>query len=215
MTDNTISHENIQFKVNDHVVYPLQGVGEVIRIEERDFEGKRLLYYIIYIPVSDLTIMAPVHKAAEIGIRPIVSKEEAQEALNFMAENPQAGPSDWKTRYQMNYDLLKKGNIMDIAKVVRALYYRSKIKELPIMERKLFDSALKILIDEISFSLEIPVKEVNERIFNKLEEETQDIDDDISDNHDMDDTDLEDDIDIDLDEDIEEEEDDDDDEEEN
>ena len=76
--------------------------------------------------------------------------------------------ADWKLRYQMNLDLLKKGSIIDIANVVRALYHRSRIKELPILERKLYDSALKLLIDEISFSLLKGKDEVEELIFSKL-----------------------------------------------
>jgi CarD family transcriptional regulator len=58
---------------------------------------------------------------------------------------------------------------MDIAAIVRSLYHRSKIKELPIMERKLYDSALKLLEDEISFSLQKTREEVEAMIFEKLE----------------------------------------------
>ena len=69
----------------------------------------------------------------------------------------------------MNLDLLKKGSVLDIASVVRSLYHRSKIKELPILERKLYDSALNILQDEISFSLGKGKVEVAELIRAKLE----------------------------------------------
>ncbi len=58
---------------------------------------------------------------------------------------------------------------LDIATVVRALYHRSQIKELPILERKLYDNALKLLVDEISFSLNKNKEEVEKIIFIKLE----------------------------------------------
>ena len=58
--------------------------------------------------------------------------------------------------------------VLDIATIVRSLYHRSKIKELPILERKLYDSALKLLIDEISFSLEKTKDDVEELVFAKL-----------------------------------------------
>jgi CarD family transcriptional regulator len=66
-------------------------------------------------------------------------------------------------------DLLKKGSIMDIATIVRSLYHRSKVKELPILERKLYDSALKLLEDEISCSLKKQKEEVENIIFTRLE----------------------------------------------
>ena len=72
-------------------------------------------------------------------------------------------------RYQMNLELLKKGTIADIAKIVRCLYNRSKIKELPIQERKLYDNAKKLLIDEIAIALGKDEKEVEGMVHAKLE----------------------------------------------
>ncbi len=158
-----------RYKVGEEIVYPIQGVGHIKAIEEREFKEQKLLYYIIYLEVTDMTIMVPVDRADELGIRPIVSKEEAEKALKLIAEDYEPIPADWKMRYQMNLDLLKKGSVLDIATVVRALYHRSQIKELPILERKLYDNALKLLVDEISFSLNKKKEEVEEIIFSKLE----------------------------------------------
>jgi len=163
------AHHATHFKKNQQVVYPLQGVGKIKSIEERVFKDKKTLYYVIYLEVSDMTVMVPVNKAEELGIRAIVSKQEAEKALVFISEDYDPVPADWKIRYQMNLDLLKQGSVVDIARVVRTLYHRSKIKELPILERKLFDNALKLLVDEISFSLNTDKEEVEQMIFSKLE----------------------------------------------
>jgi len=160
-----------KFQVDQRIVYPSQGVGLVKSIEERVFKENKVLYYVIYLEVSDMTIMVPVDKAAELGIRPIVAKEEALRALELIGEEYESIPSDWKLRYQMNMDLLKKGSIIDIAMIVRSLYHRSKVKELPILERKLYDSALKLLEDEIACSLRKPKDDVEVLIFTRLETE--------------------------------------------
>ncbi len=157
------------YKVNQHLVYPLQGVGEIKAIEERTFKGENILYYIIYLDISDMTVMVPVNKTEELGIRPIVSKEESLEALQLLTLEYEPVTADWKMRYQMNLDLLKSGSIADNAIVVRTLYHRSKVKELPIQERKLYDNALKILSDELIYSLEKSRSEIEELIFSKLE----------------------------------------------
>ncbi|MFP4302162.1 MAG: CarD family transcriptional regulator [Spirochaetaceae bacterium] len=163
------------FKEGQQVVYPLQGVGQVQSIESIDFrkDGNPILYYIIYLPVSDMTVKVPVDKAEELGIRAIVPRKEAERALNLFTEEYEPVPADWKMRYQMNLDLLKQGSVIDIATVVRTLYHRKKVKELPILERKLYDSALKLLIDEVSFSLDVSKEEVEEMIFSKLEVESE------------------------------------------
>ena len=171
MKKTTKTPPTTKFKDKQQVVYPLQGVGQIISIEKRPFKDEQLLYYIIYLAVTDMTVMVPVDKAVELGIRAIVSKKKSEEALTLISEEFEPIPADWKLRYQMNLDLLKQGSIKDIATVVRALYHRSKVKELPILERKLFDSALKLLVDEVSFSLNKSKDDVEEMIFNRLEAE--------------------------------------------
>ncbi|MDR0708529.1 MAG: CarD family transcriptional regulator [Spirochaetaceae bacterium] len=157
------------FGKDQQVVYPSQGVGTIKAIEEKAFKNQKILYYRIYVEVSDMTIMVPVDKAEELGIRAIVSQDEARQALDLMEQDYEPIPSDWKMRYQMNLDLLKKGSVMNIATIVRSLYHRSKVKELPVQERKLYDSALKLLEDEVSFSLQKPKEEVERMIFARLE----------------------------------------------
>lgn len=164
MSDNTY-----KFQVNQKIVYPSQGVGKIMEIKLKKFKEQEIPYYVIYLEVSDMTIMVPVSKVDELGIRAIVSAEEAQKAIDMMGEEVEPITSDWKLRYQMNLDLLKKGTVIDIATIVRCLYHRSKVKELPILERKLYDSAKKLLEDEISFALDKPVKEIESLLLSKLE----------------------------------------------
>jgi CarD family transcriptional regulator len=163
-----MSNVVLYFQVDQKIVYPSQGVGIILSIEEKEFKNEKILYYVIYLEVSDMTIMVPVDKAEGLGIRAIVTEEEALQALELIGEDYDPIPSDWKLRYQMNLDLLKKGTVTDIAAIVRSLYHRSKVKELPILERKLYDSALKLLEDEIAFSLRKPKEEVEAMIFAQL-----------------------------------------------
>lgn len=165
------SKYNTFFSVGDHVVYPIQGVGEVRSIEKKPFKNEEVLYYVIYFETPDMTVMVPVEKAEIIGMRKIVCAKESIKALDLISEDYVPITADWKVRYQLNLDLLKKGSICDIAVVVRSLYDRSKLKELPILERKLYDSAMKLLVDEISFSLGKTKAESETLIFEKLEAE--------------------------------------------
>ncbi|MBN1648900.1 MAG: CarD family transcriptional regulator [Spirochaetales bacterium] len=158
-----------KFKLHQQVVYPLQGVGQITEITKRSFKGKTVLYYTIYLEISDMTVYIPVDKAEELGIRAIVSKRESNKALDLISQDYEPINADWKLRYQMNVDLLKSGSVTDIAQVVRTLYHRSKIKELPILERKLFDNALKLMVDEVSFSIGKSKEDVETLIFSKLE----------------------------------------------
>jgi CarD family transcriptional regulator len=164
-----MSEDVKQYAVGEKVVYPSQGVGLIKEIVEREFKNEKVTYYNIYLEVTDMTVMVPVEKAGGLGIRPIVKPDEAWKALELMGEEGEPNPTDWKMRYQMNLDLLRKGTVLDIAAIVRSLYNRSKVKELPIMERKLYDSALKLFQDELSFALGKSKEEIETMIHGKLE----------------------------------------------
>ena len=157
------------YKVKQQIVYPSQGVGTITKIFEKEFNGETTLYYKIYLEVSDMVVMVPVSHAKDLGIRPIVDEKEAKKALEVLSEDFEPITSDWKLRYQMNLDLLKKGTIADIAKIVRCLYNRSKVKELPIQERKLYDNAKKLLEDELSIALGKDIEQIEALIHEKLE----------------------------------------------
>ena len=157
------------FIEDQYIVYPLQGVGKIEKLQERVFKGEDTLYYVIYLEESEMTIMVPVDKAEELGIRPVISKTNANKALKTLSEDDDAVITDWKLRYQTNIDLLKTGDTLNIAKVVRMLYRRSKLKELPILERKLYDNALSLLRNELTISLELTKDDTDQLIFSTLE----------------------------------------------
>ena len=158
-----------RFQIGEHVVYPLQGVGIIKDIRERVIRDVPVLYYVIYIDMSDMTVSIPVDKVSESGVRAIVSAEDAVSALESISSSYEPISVDWKARYQMNVDLIKEGSVFSIAKVVQGLYHRSKIKELPVQERKLYDNALCLLIDECSYALGKDKKEIEKTIFTHLE----------------------------------------------
>lgn len=162
-------NENRQFNIGEPVVYPQQGMGIVRDIKERVVNGNLEHYYDIYIEAAQMTILIPVSKAKELGMRHVVSKEEAQNAINNISSKAEPCPSDWKLRYQRSQALIKKGTIESIAKVVQTLYHRSKIKELPIQEKKLYENVLELLIDESAYAMNMEKEEISTLIISKLE----------------------------------------------
>ena len=68
---------NAVFNIGDSVVYPLQGVGCILSREKRNSRE----YYRVQIASSDMDVLLPVDKAAEIGLRHLASVTEAKKAL--------------------------------------------------------------------------------------------------------------------------------------
>ena len=122
------------FSIGQPVVYPQQGLEIIQSIKERTKNGETIKYYAIYLQQADMTLMIPVDRAIEMGVRAIVSRDEALKAINSMSGRVESMPADWTLRYQRNQDLIKTGTIGAIAKVVQSLYHRPKIKELPVQQ---------------------------------------------------------------------------------
>ena len=159
-----------KFKEGQRVVYPLQGVGKIVSIETRKFKSRRIEYYIIRLDASEMTIMVPVNKSKDMGIRRLVFKREAESLFDNIKDDPNApSSSDWKLRYQYCLEQIRDGKISDIASILRILYIRSKTKDLPIMERKLYDSSLQALILELSIVLKRSEDELKKQLIEAFE----------------------------------------------
>lgn len=170
--EKKVAKSTKEFKESDVVVYPLQGVGVVKGIEERTFKEKKTRYYNIYIEISDMTIMVPIEKSAELGIRPIVSKRKAETLLEKITmEENYIFSTDWKMRYQNSIEQIRDGTLLEITKILKAMYLRSKTKDLPIMERKLYDSSLHALVTEVALAIKQPEEEVRKTLFEKFDYE--------------------------------------------
>ena len=95
------------FSIGQPVVYPQQGLGIIQAIRERIKDGVSILYYAIYLSQSDMTLLIPVDRAKEMGVRSIVSRDEALKAIDSMAGKAESLPADWKLRYQRNQELIR------------------------------------------------------------------------------------------------------------
>ncbi|MCX7679241.1 MAG: transcriptional regulator [Spirochaetes bacterium] len=147
------------FKIGDKVVYPMHGVGVIESIEKKVVLGKKNEFYIISIINSGMKVMIPVENANAVGLRSIISKRSVNKVLEQLKKKDTTTEEDWKLRYQNNVEKVKSGSIYEVAEVARDLYRRGKIKELSIMERKLYESAYQLIVHEIALAKEIDVAE--------------------------------------------------------
>ena len=158
-----------KFNIGEHVVYPEQGMGIVKDIIQKKRNGVMESYYSIYLKNTDMNLLIPVDRAKDIGIRSIVSKDEAYKAIMSISNKDTHGVLDWKERLHRNQELIHSGTISSIAKVVQTLYHRSKIKELPIQEKKIYENALNLLIEEASLAMNLDNEQIATLILERLE----------------------------------------------
>ncbi len=165
------------YKVGEKVVYPMHGVGIIDKIEEMEVLGEVHTYYILKLSITDMVVKIPVKNSEELGLRKIVDDKEIDEVYEILKqENPDGEDNNWKSRYNTHQNKMKSGSITELAEVVRNLFIRNKKKELSLSERKLFENALQLIIDEIALAKDIKKTEVEHKISEVLAKSHDDSD---------------------------------------
>ena len=133
------------FKINEKVIYPAHGVCQVSNIVVRSIGKTEKEFYVL--KTGQVTLIVPTD---ENVIRPIASQDEIKEAIDF-ANNGEVkiDNSTWNRRYRNYIELLKSGQIKDVALVYRSLKVLQLNKDLSFGERKMLDCAKELLQTEI------------------------------------------------------------------
>jgi CarD family transcriptional regulator len=143
----------VSFKVGDNAVYPGHGVGKVTAIETKEILGTKHTFYSINILDSGMKIMVPKNNAEAVGLRPIISRDEAKKVIEILREtNVKIDNQTWNRRYREYMEKIKTGSVYQIAEVLRDLFLLKVDKELSFGERKMLDSARTLLLRELSLA---------------------------------------------------------------
>lgn len=143
----------IAFTVGDNAVYPGYGVGQITSIETKEISGTRLTFYSLKIIDTGMKIMVPKHNAEAVGLRPIISKGEANKVIEILKEKEiKVDNQTWNRRYREYMEKIKTGSVYEIAEVLRDLFLLKVDKELSFGERKMLDTARSLLLKELSLA---------------------------------------------------------------
>ncbi len=142
-----------EFEVGERAVYPVHGVVEVVRIEEKELGGARQRFYVLAILGLDRKILVPTANATAVGLRAIANADQVAAVLAVLAEKPTVFDlQTWNRRARAFADKMKTGNVMDTAEIVRELGWLRAKKPLAFGERRILDTTLGLLVKEISLS---------------------------------------------------------------
>lgn len=141
------------FKVGDHAVYPGHGVGRVAAVETKEILGTMHMFYSLLILETGMKIMIPKSNVESVGLRPIISKEEAEKVIEILkVKEVKIDNQTWNRRYREYMEKIKTGSVFEIAEVLRDLFLLKVDKELSFGERKMLDTARNLLLKELTLA---------------------------------------------------------------
>ena len=145
----------MQFKVGDKAVYPGYGLGQITSIETKEISGARQKFYSILLMNSDMKIMIPENRMKNAGLRNVITRETAEKVLNILRDNSVThslieNGKNWSKRYQEYMKIIKTGNVIKTASVLRELLNINEKKALSFYERQLMLTICRMLFDEMA-----------------------------------------------------------------
>lgn len=152
------------FQVGDKIVHPMHGAGIVENIVQQKINGVLRDYYVLKLPVRSMVVMIPTDNCVEIGVRPIIDREQADSVLAQLSGIQVEFDPNWNRRYRENMERLKSGDLLQVARVIKGLMQRDGERGLSTGERKMLHSAKEILISEIVLAQCVSYEDVEQRI---------------------------------------------------
>ena len=138
------------FKLNEFVVYPAHGVGQIVAIEEQEVVGFKLELFVINFSKDKLTLRVPTSKVSGVGMRKISDPDTARRSLEILTGRARVKRTMWSRRAQEYETKINSGDINAIAEVVRDLYRSEAQPEQSYSERQLYEAALDRMVREIA-----------------------------------------------------------------
>lgn len=146
----------------------MHGAGVVDGIEEVKIGGVARQYYVFTLHIGGLSMKIPVDNSEEIGIRKMITPEQADELMDEMSNIEVDMTSNWNKRYRENMLRIKSGDLLEVARVIKGLMARDSERGLSTGERKMLRSAKQILISEIVMTKHSDYDEVERRVLQAL-----------------------------------------------
>ena len=160
------------FGIGDTVVHPQHGVGQIVRLEDREFErGDSRTYYEIHIPDNSI-LWVPVD-LSNSGLRNLASKSELAYCREILKEPPSPLLEDGRVRQSALVAHLKQGTIAAQCEVVRDLSAFVAHKPAYGTITAFLGTMLRVLCQEWALVEGITISEAMSEIISLLEKKSE------------------------------------------
>lgn len=156
------------FEIGERVVHPQHGVGQIVKLEDKEFErGHSRRYYELDLSGSS-TVWVPVDLSGS-GLRRLASKKDLDQCREILKAHPLPLTNDGHVRQSVLAAHLRRGTIMAQCEVVRDLSAFVAHKPAYGTIPAFLEAVLHVLSQEWAIVDEIPIPDAMVEISSLLE----------------------------------------------
>lgn len=163
----------MDFHEGDTVMHWTYGLGQIIRLEERDLFGAKALYYAVQI--GDLTVWVPSDGELEHRLRRPTSKSGFEELFGILSNPGESLPDDRRERKTHLLVLLKDGSTQSLCRIISDLHSYRNGHTLNESDQSILKHARNALLGEWEFVLSMTPAQAEHELHNMLVSETVNI----------------------------------------
>ncbi|HON96612.1 MAG TPA: CarD family transcriptional regulator, partial [Deltaproteobacteria bacterium] len=143
--------------------------AEIESLEEREISGSTMSFIILKILDTQMTVMVPLANIKNVGIRELIKSKGIDQVMDILKQRSvHVDNQTWNRRYREYMEKIKSGSAFEIAEVLRDLNILKRGKELSFGERKMYDTAKNLLVNEISISKKLDRKDAEKMILSAM-----------------------------------------------
>jgi len=153
------------FNIGDKAVVPTHGVGVVRGIVSEDIEGEIYQMYEIAILDKVLTYRVPLDQVDAKGVRCPIPADAVERVYEVLRDR--TAPRDkqtWNRRYREYMTKIKTGDPLEVAAVLRDLALLRNDKQLSFGERKMYDQAHSLIVQELAVATDVDEQVIKDQI---------------------------------------------------
>ncbi|MCL4148503.1 UNVERIFIED_CONTAM: hypothetical protein GTU68_025531, partial [Idotea baltica] len=87
-----------------------------------------------------------------------------EDLFELLSKKDVREPANWSRRFKNHQEKLKSGDVYQVAEVVRNLALRESAKGLSAGEKNMYTKARKVLVSELSFSLDVSEEDAIDQV---------------------------------------------------
>lgn len=152
----------MKFNIGETVIEPTNGICTMEGMRRMRVDGQDMTVYIFQ--AANAKVYVPADQIENRNIRRPMSRDDVKKVLASLKQPVSPNRDDARLQYSNYREIMKSGDPMKIARLLRDLYILDQADDLKGKEKEIMDQAKKFLCDEISYIRQVSKTQVLEQI---------------------------------------------------
>ncbi len=159
----------MKFQIGETIIDPPNGICTMEGMRRMPADGEERTFYIFGVAAANgVRVYVPEEQIERRNIRRPMDREDVKRVLASLKQPVSPNRDDARLQYNYYRDIMKSGDPMRIARLLRDLYILDQQDDLKGKEKEIMEAAKKFLCDEISYVRQTSKSQVTEQINESL-----------------------------------------------